>query len=91
MNLVQRVDTVTDDTHKIFEKYNDVFNGLGSVGCITNIQYSINIEQSYRPVVHPPPHVPVKLHFKVQEELKCVEQLNVIEKMKILLTGLAVW
>ena len=25
MNLVQHIDTVTDDTQKIFEKYNDAF------------------------------------------------------------------
>ena len=29
MNLVQRIDTVADDTNEVFEKYSDVFNGLG--------------------------------------------------------------
>ena len=79
MNLVQCIDTVADDTNEVFEKYSDVFNGLG---CITNIQYHINIYQSHKPVVHPPRRVPVKLHPKVQEELKRMEQLNVIEKVE---------
>ena len=88
MNLVQRVDTVTDDTHKFSEKYNDVFNGLG---CITNIQYRINIDQSHKPVVHPPQCVLVKLRSKVQEKLKLMELLNVTEKLEILPTELTVW
>ena len=88
MNLVQCIDTVTDDTNEVFEKYSNVFNGLG---CITNIQYYINTDQSHKPVVHPPRRIPVKLRPKVQEELKCMEQLNVIEKVEDLLTGLTVW
>ena len=75
MNLVQRIDTVAND---VFEKYSEVFSGLG---CIANIQYHINIYPSHKPVVHPPRRVPVKLRPEVQEELKRMEHLNVIEKV----------
>ena len=61
MNLVQHIDAVADDINEVFEKYSDVFNGLGG---ITNIQYHINIDQSHNPVVHPPRRFPVKLHPK---------------------------
>ena len=50
MNFIQRIDTVADDTNDVFEKYSEVLNGLG---CITNIQYHINVDQSHKPVVHP--------------------------------------
>ena len=39
MNLVQRIDAVDDKTNELYQRYSDVFDGLG---CITNIQYHIN-------------------------------------------------
>ena len=61
-----------------------ILRSIQCLGCITNIQHRINIkyiDQSHRPVVHSPQHVPVKLRSKLQEELKRMEQLNVIEKV----------
>ena len=79
LNLVQRVDHIDDEANELFEKYTDVFDGLG---CITNVQYHINIDQCHKPVIHPPRRVPVKLRPKVQDELKRMERLNVIEKVE---------
>ena len=78
MNLVQHIHTAANDINGVFEKYSKVFNGLG---CITNIQYHINVDQSHKPVVHFPWCVPVKLWPEVHKELKCMEHLNVIEKV----------
>ena len=79
MNVVQRIDTVDEQAGAIYEKYSDVFDGLG---CINNIQYHINIDQTCKPVIHPPRCVPVTLRPKIQDELKRMEELNVIEKVE---------
>ena len=46
------------------------------------IQYHINIDQTCKPVIHPPRRVPVTLRPKIQDELKRKEKLNVIEKVE---------
>ena len=51
LNSVQRVDHVDVDKNELFEMHSDIFDGLG---CITNIQNHINIDQSHKPVIHPP-------------------------------------
>ena len=79
MNVVQRINTVDRQAGAIYEKYSNVFDGLG---CINNIQYHINIDQTCKPVIHPPRHVPITLRPKIQDELKLIEKLNVIEKVE---------
>ena len=71
MNVVQRIDTVDEQTDAIYEKYSNVFDGLG---CINNIQYHINIDQTCKPVIYPPRRVPVTLKLKIQDELKRTEK-----------------
>ena len=68
MNLVQCIKTVADDTNDVFEKYDEVFNGLG---CFINIQYHINVNQRHKPVVYP--------HnvFQSSCDLKCKKNSNV--------------
>ena len=50
MNLVQRIDTVTNKNTTSFEQYYDVFEGLG---CVTDVRYHIRINPTKPPVIHP--------------------------------------
>ena len=62
MNLVQRMDTVTNKNTTLFEQYYDVFEGLG---CITDVRYHIRINPTKTPVIHPPRRVPITLRPKI--------------------------
>ena len=75
MNLVQRIDTVNNHV-TLFDQYYDVFEGLG---CITDVSYHIQIDSNQTPGIHPPRHMPITLHPKIQEELARMENLEVIE------------
>ena len=76
MKLVQRVETLASDT---LRKYADTFSGLG---CITDVEYHMQLDPTHRPVVHPPCRVPIKLRSKIKEELKRMEHLKVIELVR---------
>ena len=78
MNLVQRIDTVTNKNTTLFEQYCDV---LGGLSCVTNVNYHIRIDTTKTPVIHPPRRMPITLRPKIQEELARMERLNVIEKV----------
>ena len=66
MNLVQRIDTVTNKNTTLFEQYYDVFKGLG---CVTDVRYHIRINPTKTPVIHPPRRMPITLRPKIQEDL----------------------
>ncbi len=78
MKLVQRVETLDSDT---LRKYADSFSGLG---CITGVEYRIQLDPTHQPVVHPPCRVPVKLRSILidEDELKRMECLEVIETVR---------
>ena len=59
--------------------YSDFFEGLG---CITDVSDYIKVDNNTQLIVHPTRKIPVALHPKVQQELKCIEELDVIEKVK---------
>ena len=79
INAVQQQNAQDSNTTNFFEKYEDIFDGLG---CISDVLYHINIDPSCQPMIHPPCHVPIKLRPQIQEELKRMEHLNVIEKQE---------
>ena len=79
LNLIQRLDTINNQTGDILDTYSDVFEGLG---CITDASYHIKVDESARPVVHPPRKVPVTLRPKIQQELNRMKKLDVIEKVE---------
>ena len=54
---------LTESTVKA--EYPDVFQGLGRL----KDSYSIEIDESVRPVVHAPRRIPVPVHEKVRKEL----------------------
>ncbi|KAK3741617.1 hypothetical protein QZH41_019256 [Actinostola sp. cb2023] len=69
--------TITAKTDEIMAMYEDVFKGLG---CLSG-EYSIKIDPTVPPVIHPPRKVPFALRDKFEMELKRMEQLDVIEKV----------
>lgn len=46
-NLVQRLDTIDNQTADILHTYSGVFEGLG---CITNVSYHIKVDKSAQPL-----------------------------------------
>ena len=84
LNLIKCINTVQEQNipdssnTKFYEKFKDVFDGLG---CISDVIYHINIDPSCQPIIHPPCHVPIKLRPMIHEELTHMESLDVIEKV----------
>jgi hypothetical protein len=87
MNLVQRVQSLdVDETnlqktqYEILDnpEYQEVFKGLG---CLPG-QYSIKLDSSVSPTIHPPRKIPIALHDKVRQELTLMEKTGVIVKQK---------
>ena len=79
MNLVKRVNTVSDKTEAILAEYSDVFSGLG---CITKVLHHIKTDPTHTPVIHPPRRVPAALRQKVRDELDRMEQIGVIDRVR---------
>ena len=79
LNLVQRLDTINNQTADIVDTYSNVFEGLG---CITDASYHIKIDKSAQPVIHPPRKVPVTLKPKIQQELNYMGKPDIIEKVE---------
>ena len=50
----------------IIRQYQDIFNGLG---CLEGTYYIV-IDESVKPVIHPPWKIPVSLHIQLKEHLK---------------------
>ena len=67
---------INDSDPSIFDEY-DVF---GELGCLPG-EYHINIDETVKPVVHPPRRVPFALLHNMKAELERLVSLNVIEKV----------
>ena len=65
------------DTEPLLEEYDDVFEGLGKL----DGQYHIVIDESIRPVVHPPRSLPVAMTERVQQKLEEMVAANIIEQV----------
>ena len=83
LNLIKRIYTIEEQTtpdnnSEFYEKYKDVFDGLG---CVSDVLYHIDVDPSCQPVIHPPHRVPIMLRPKIQQELDRMESLDVIEKV----------
>ena len=76
LNLIKRVMLINDSDPSIFDEY-DVFGELRCLPC----EYHINIDETVKPVVHPPRRVPFALLHKLKTELKRLVSLNVIKKV----------
>lgn len=63
-------------TDSIVQEFSDVFVGLG---CLPG-EYSIQVDPSVKPVVHPCRKVPFAIQDKLKDELDRMEQLEVICK-----------
>ena len=60
----------------IDSSYMDLFEGLG---CMPDT-YSIKVDPSVKPVIHPPRKVPISMKEKVKKELLRMESEGVIKK-----------
>ncbi|MCG8047630.1 MAG: RNase H-like domain-containing protein [Candidatus Thiodiazotropha endolucinida] len=60
----------------IENSYKDLFEGLG---CMPDT-YSIKVDPSVKPVIHPPRKIPISMKEKVKSELKRMEAEGVIKK-----------
>lgn len=87
MNLVQRVQSLdVDKTNlqktqdEILDKpeYQELFKGLG---CLPG-HYSIKLDSTVSPTIHPPRKIPIALQDKVHQELTRMEKTGVIVKQK---------
>ena len=76
LNLIKRVMLINDSDPSIFDEY-DVF---GELGCLPG-EYHISIDETVKPVVHPPRQVPFALCHKLKAELEQLVLLNVIERV----------
>ena len=75
LNLIKRVMLINDSDPSIFDEYL-----FGELGCLPG-EYHINIDETVKPVVHPPRRVPFALRHKLKAELKRLVSLNIIEKV----------
>ena len=76
LNLIKHVMLINDSDPSIFDEY-DVF---GKLGCLPS-EYHINIDETVKPVVHPPRRVPFVLRHNLKAELERLVSLNIIEKV----------
>ena len=68
--------SATDMGQGIFDKYPDLFQGLG---CLPG-EHSIKLDPSVPPVAHPQRKVPVFLRGKIKDELDRMEKAGVVVK-----------
>ena len=83
LRLIQRIcDTTAEE--EIFERFPNVFNGLGTIG----EEYEIKLKENATPyALQVPRNVPIPLRPKVKQELERMEQMRVISKV----TGPSEW
>lgn len=72
MNLIQIVNLINKED--IFEKYSEVFDGLGLLKNMCHLQ----LKENSQPVVDPPRRVPFSLLEPLKRELERMQNLNVI-------------
>lgn len=76
LRMVQRINALLTE-QKLFEEYEDVFEGLGSLPGTHHIE----LQPDSKPVVHPPQRVPAALRVRVKTELERMERLGVIKSV----------
>ena len=82
MNLIQILDSdhlgvVKIDSDPLLDEYADVFEGLGKLAG----QYKITVDETIKPVVHPPRRLPVAITERVQRKLEEMTTDGIIEKV----------
>ena len=65
------------DSHPLLDEYADVFEGLGKLAG----QYKITVDDTIKPVVHPPRRLPIAIIERVQRKLEEMTTDGVIEKV----------
>ena len=65
------------DSDLLLDEYADVFEGLGKLAGL----YKITVDETIKPVVHPPRHLPVAIIERVQRKLEEMTTDGIIEKV----------
>ena len=78
IGLIKKLFTMSPNPNEpdIIENYKDLFTGIG---CLEG-EYSIKIDRSVTPTVHPPRKVPLAIKDKLKAELDKMERMGVIMK-----------
>ena len=80
LNLVKKVDQVAPSfptKESIIRDYPEVFEGLGSM----DGEYHIVLDETIKPVIHPPRKVPYSIQGKLKEKLSQLEVCGVVKKV----------
>ena len=78
LNLVARVQSISDPKQSIMRKYPKIFTGLGTLGT----EYKILLKPDAKPyALHTARRVPISMRKEVQKELHRMESLGVITKI----------
>lgn len=82
LNLIQRVNEMKPSTAEsvMQEGYADVFDNK-TLGCLP-VQYTINLKEDAKPVIHAPRKIPVAIRNKVKDELDRMQRLGVIDPVE---------
>jgi hypothetical protein len=75
LGVVNRINEITPK--EILDEFPDVFQGLG---CLEG-EHEISLDESVKPVVHPPRRVPISMNERVKAELDRMEDIGVIGRV----------
>ena len=79
LNLVNRIDNVTEQSQSVLDQFPSVFNNLGKI----RGDYTITLQDGAKPfALTTPRRVPIPLLKPVREELKRMENMGVISPIK---------
>lgn len=76
INLLCRIDTITDKNEHILNEFADVFEGIG---CMPG-EHHIVVDPAVQPVVHPARRVPLAIQPRLKQTLEKLERKGIIVK-----------
>ncbi|XP_050548981.1 uncharacterized protein K02A2.6-like [Daktulosphaira vitifoliae] len=77
LNLIQRINYLSDSENFTLVSYKDIFEGLGSLP----IKCHIHVDPSVQPIIDAPRKIPFSLYSQLSEELEIMCNNKVIEKV----------
>ena len=78
LNLAVRLESMTNTTCSVVDKFPFLFQGLGSFG----VDYTIKLKRAKPFAIFTPRNVPMPLRTRVKQELDKMELMRVISKME---------
>lgn len=77
LNIIQKIDNVNENYNFLFEKYGNLFSGIG---CLEK-EFHIQLKKNAKPVVHAARKIPFPLIDNLKTSLSKMEQENIIAKV----------